>query len=198
MNKATFIQKIAIPLIGLGILLSSFAYIPILRAGLGIDAFISKSFLTVLIYLIGGYMAGIAGLITWHRSIAIKPVNYKKSSPEYLRKPHLLGLSFLIPIPFISCLLLGWFWQKDRQFSPQLDESYRETSNFHLSLHLYLLVSFFLMPLFIGFVMLALLVATYLTATIYHILRSPTVETASHYPINIQIALSPSQAQETP
>jgi len=161
-----------IPLIGLGILLSSYAYIPVLRAILGIDEF-----------------AALAGLITWYRTIAIKPINANKDSNQFLRKPHLLGLSFLLPIPFLSCLILGWFWQKDRPFSIQLDETYREVSNFHLSLHLYLLVSFFLMPIFIGFLMFALLIITYLLATIYHVIRKPKYGAPRKYPINIQIAI---------
>lgn len=190
MNKAKFFQKMTIPLIGLGVLLSSYAYIPVLRTLLGIDVFITMNFSTLLVALVGGYMAGLAGCISWLRGIAIKPVQYKKNSDQYLRKPHLLGLSFLIPIPFVSCLLLGWFWQKDRQYSQQLDDTYRETANFHLSLHLYLLISFFLMPIFIGFVMIILLLTTYLCATFFHIFRTPKSGSVSRYPINIQIALS--------
>lgn len=139
-------------------------------------------------------MAGLAGFITWHRTIAIQTIKHNDKSNEFLRKPHLLGLSFLVPIPFFSCLMLGWFWQKDRRFSQQLDETYREVSNFHLSLHLYLLVSFFLMPIIIGFFMFALLILAFLCATFFHILRKPRVSQISRYPINIQIAIStPSQ-----
>lgn len=191
MNKTKLFQKITIPLIGLGILLSSYAYIPAIRAALGIDAFISMHFLTMILFLIAGYMAGLAGCINWIRTIAINPINYKNNSNEHLRKPHLLGLSFLVPIPFISCLLLGWFWKKDRQYSQQLDETYRETTNFHLSLHLYLLVSFFLTPLFIGAIIFVLILATYAASTLWHILRTPKSGVISRYPINIQIALGP-------
>lgn len=198
MNKARLIQKMSVPLIGLGVLLSSYAYIPAIRAALGIDTFITMSFSTLLIFLIGGYMAALAGLITWFRKIAIKPVKHQKSVSEYKRKPHLLGLSFLIPIPFISCLLLGWFWQKDRHVSEQLDETYRETANFHISLHLYLLVSFFLVPLFIGAVMIILLIATYALSTLYNILRKPKHGEVNRYPINIQVAIKPDQTQEMP
>lgn len=188
MNKATFIYKMSFPLIGLGIFISSFAYIAVLRAALGIDESITMSFSTLVTTLVGGYMAALAGMITWVRLIAIKSVTYKQHSEQFLRKPHLIGLSFLIPIPFLSCLLLGWFWQKDRQFSAALDETYRETANFHVSLHLYLLISFFLMPIVIGFVMIALLFATFILATLYHLIRSPKSSAISRYPINIQIA----------
>lgn len=191
MNKAAFIVKMSFPLIGLGILLSSFAYIPVLRALIGIDETISISFSVTITTLVGGYMAALAGFITWFRLIAIKPVQYQQGSNSSLRKPHLIGLSLLIPIPFISCLLLGWFWQKDRKFNPSLNETYRETANFHLSVHLYLLISFFLMPIVIGFVMLALLLITYFLTTIYHCLIKPKLDSISRYPINIQIAVKP-------
>ena len=198
MNKAKLIQKMSVPLIGLGVLLSSYAYIPAIRAVLGIDTFITMNFSTLLVFLIGGYMAALAGFITWFRNIAIKPVKHLEGNNQYKRKPHLLGLSFLIPIPFVSCLLLGWFWQKDRHVSESLDETYRETANFHLSLHLYLLISFFLMPIVIGFLMLVLLLITYLIVTLFHILRTPKSGAISRYPINIQIAINPNQAQEIP
>jgi len=97
----------------------------------------------------------------------------------------------LIPVPFLSCLLLGWFWQRERQQSRYLDEIYREVSNFHLSLHLYLLVSFFLMPIVIGFIMFALLMITSIVATLFHLCIQPKHKRIGHYPINIQIATKP-------
>ena len=190
MNKAAFIFKMSFPLIGIGILLSSYAYIPVLRALIGIDESIIISFSVMITALVGGYMAALAGFITWFRLIAIKPVEYQPDLAPSFRKPHLIGLSLLIPIPFISCLLLGWFWQKYRQLNPALDETYRETANFHLSLHLYLLISFFLMPIVIGFVMFALLLATHLLVTVYHLIIKPKANIISRYPINIQIAVN--------
>ena len=189
MNKTALIYRMTWPLIALGILLCSFAYIPVLRALLEIDESITIRFSTMLVFLVGGYMAALAGFITWHRRIAIQPVQHQEQSQPTRKKTHLIGLSFLIPIPFLSCLLLGWFWQKDRHRNLLLDEAYREVSNFHLSLHLYLLVSFFLMPIFIGFVMFALLLITFLLATLYHLLKSPSETNIDRYPINIQIAV---------
>ena len=190
MNKAAFIHKMTFPLIGLGILLSSYAYIPALRAIFGIDAFITINFSVLITALVGGYMAALAGCITWLRVIAIQPITYTHSPTRSLRKPHWLGLSFLIPIPFISCLLLGWFWQRDRSHSKHLDEVYRETANFHVSFHLYLLISFFLMPIIAGFLMILLLLITFVFATLYHLIRTPKPEAISRYPINIRIAIN--------
>lgn len=191
MNKSTLIKHATIPLIILGIILSSCAYIPLLRVCLGVDESITIHFSTVLVYLIGGYMAGLAGLIAWLRTIPTRPNSNTPilntiESTDYLHKPHLLGLTFLIPIPFISFLLLGFFWKKDRHFSRNLDDAYRTTINFHLAIHLYFLVSFFLMPVVIGFLMIALLFATYLLATFYNIIK--TNQTAK-YPINIKIVV---------
>jgi uncharacterized Tic20 family protein len=138
----------------------------------------------MLVFLVGGYMAGLAGLISWFRTIAANPSLAENESNDYLRKPHLLGLTFLIPIPFISCLFLGWFWRKDRHVSTTLENVYRETINFHLAIHLYLLVSFFLMPVVLGFLMVALLFLTLLISTLFNIAKAHHV---AKYPINIKI-----------
>ena len=191
MKKSAFIHKMTWPLIGLGIVLSSFAYIPVIRAIFGIDETITIHFSTMLVFLVGGYMAALAGLMTWHRGIAIQSIEHGEIAQASLKKPHLIGLCFLIPVPFLSCLLLGWFWQKERQQSEYLDEIYREVSNFHLSLHLYLLVSFFLMPIVIGFIMFALLMITFIVATLFHLCIQPKHKSIARYPINIQIATKP-------
>ena len=190
MNKATFIYKMSFPLIGLGILLSLNAYIPVLKVALGFDDFISISFSVLITTLVGGYMAALAGFIIWARLIAAKPIKHQDDQAPNIRKPHLLGLSFLIPLPFISCLILAWCWKKERHLSRLLDETYRETINFHLTMHLYLLISFFLMPIIVGFVMIILILTTFFLATIFHCFRKPQDDTISHYPINIQIAVN--------
>ena len=185
MNKSKLIETSTFPLIFLGIFLSSAAYIPLLRVIIGLDSSISMSFSTTIVFLVAGYMASLAGLIAWSRKINAEPIiNASNTNSFSSKKPHYLGLIFLIPIPFISCLFLIWFWRKDRLLYPGLDDIYRQTINFHLAIHLYLLLSFFLMPVVLGFFMIVLLFMTMCIATVFNIVKSSL---DVKYPINIKI-----------
>jgi uncharacterized Tic20 family protein len=200
MTKNQLIQKATLPLVALGVLLASYAYIPILRFALGLDESISMAFSTTLVFLIGGYMAGLAGLIAWAKAIDSKIIKVPssaqdkdmeesknksndKETKEYLLKPHLLGLLLVLPTPFISCIALLIFWQKDRHKSEELDQHYRGTINFHLSLHLYFLLCFFLAPLGVGIMALLIFMLIFLLATLWHLFVTSKVR----YPANINI-----------
>ena len=183
MNKTELIRKFTYPLIILGVFLASYAYAPILRFLIGLDTEIAMPFSTALIFLIAGYMAALAGLIAWAKELARNNISHNNNQATLTIKPHLLGLSLMIPVPFISCILLLYLWNKDRQLSHGLDNHYRHTINFHLSLHLYFLLSFFLTPVAIGFLMLFALLAVYIAATLFRLIKAGN----GHYPLNIQI-----------
>jgi len=190
MNKNQFILRAAMPLVLLGIVLASTAYIPILRFSVGMDDSITMSFSTTLIFLIAGYMAGLAGLIAWAKAVDANKITHKNSPALGTRKPHVLGLSLLIPIPFLSCVLLLAAWIKDRAKSTSLDAHFRHTINFHLTLHLYFLLCFFLAPLGIGFIAIFIFLILFLLATLWHLLKN----NSASYPANINI-IPPEQAE---
>lgn len=190
MKKAKLIDTLSIPMLILGIALCSAPYIALIRAAIGIDEKVQMSFSTTLIFLIGGYMAALSGMIYLSRKSQQKISTTDSETPRKsaLKKPHYLGLLMLIPLPFISFILVYLCWQREGQHSHRLDAEYRKSLNFQITIHLYWLLSFFLMAVFIGFIMFAMALLLHVLATLFMIMKTPSSDTASiNYPANIKI-----------
>jgi len=188
MKKAQLIHTLSFPMLLLGIGLCSIPYIALIRAAIGIDEKVQIPFFTTLVFLIGGYMAALGAMIYLSRRSQqnILPSNNDKPSTSALKKPHYLGLLMLIPLPFISFILVYLFWRREGMQSHSLDTEYRKSLNFQITIHLYWLLSFFLMPIFIGFVMFAMGLLLHLLATLF-VASKTQPNSVTNYPANIKI-----------
>jgi len=195
MSKNQFLNKAAYPIFLIGIFLCSFVYIPLIRSLLKFDTGFSVPFSSTLVFLIGGYMAGVGAMIFISRSYAEKSQlkSEKETSETHdkrsLKTPHWLGLSLYIPLPFLNFILLYHFWRKSRsnsQTSNSLEQEYRKALNFQITIYLFLLLSFFLVPIIIGILMIALSLALHLLSTLYVALTT-SADSPKNYPINIKV-----------
>lgn len=188
MKKAQLIHTLSFPMLLLGIGLCSIPYIALLRAAIGVDAEMQLHFSTTLMFLIGGYMAAIGAMIYLSRNAqrAIAQNDNDKPMTAALKKPHYLGLAIFIPVPFISFILVYLFWRKDGMQSLSVDTEYRKSLNFQITIHLYWLMSLFLMPIAIGLFTFIMALALHLFGTLFMITQTePGSET--NYPANIKV-----------
>lgn len=188
MNKGMLIQKLRIPLLALGVLLVATAYIPLIRRAVGKDAEFALAFSTTLLLLIAGFMAALAGVISLYRERANDAVSYQNSanSNSQYALPHVLGLTLFIPIPFLNVLSLYTAWIIQRKQSQALDQEYRKSLNFQISVQLYWLLILFLMPIGIGFLLLFILILVHLFGTLY-VLFKRLNGSAVDYPATIKL-----------
>ena len=188
MKKAKMIHALSFPMLLIGIGLCSIPYIALIRAAIGIDETMQIHFTTTLMFLIGGYMAALGAMIYLSRRSQrnIPQNDSNKPLNSTLKKPHYLGLSMLIPLPFISFILVYLFWRREGMQSYDVDAEYRKSLSFQITIHLYWLLSFFLMPIVIGFF-------TFLMALVLHFLATLTViaktklGSTTNYPANIKV-----------
>lgn len=188
MNKTKLIETLSLPMLLLGIGLCSIPYIALIRVIIGIDKKMQLPFTTTLVLLIGGYMAALGSMIYLSRK-SKKHIDYHqldKNNNASLRKPHYLGLTMLIPFPFISFILIYSFWRREGVQTKRLDSEYRKSLNFQITIHLYWLLSFFLMPVVLGFFTFTIALLLHLVATFYVII-STKQDSEANYPANIQI-----------
>ena len=188
MKKAQLIHTLSFPMLLLGIGLCSMPYIAIIRTAIGIDEKIQMPFTTTLIFLIGGYMAALGAMIYLaRRSQQDIPLNDNdKPLNSALKKPHYLGLSMLIPFPFISFILVYLFWRHEGMQSHAQDHEYRKSLNFQITIHLYWLLSFFLMPIVIGFLTFMMALILHFLATLVVIAKTKA-DAVTAYPASIKI-----------
>ena len=188
MKKAKLIHTLSFPMLLLGIGLCSLPYIALIRAAIGIDEKIQMPFTTTLIFLIGGYMAALGAMIYLSRSSQQNILPNTNNEPQIsaLKKPHYLGLSMLIPLPFLSFILVYLFWRREGMQSQALDNEYRKSLSFQITIHLYWLLSFFLMPIFFGFITFMMALALHLFATLM-VIAETQPDSVTNYPANIKI-----------
>ncbi|MGH1543921.1 MAG: DUF4870 domain-containing protein [Arenicella sp.] len=173
MTKNALITKLAMPLFLLGLCLSSVAYIPLVRKLVGIDATIGMPFSTMLIWLIAGSMAAIAGMISLTRKRSLDHITYKNENMDNtnIAIPYVLGLALLLIIPFANFVAVYYGWLKNRNHSTTLDEEYRCSLNFQITVQLYFLMCLFLLPIGIGFLLLPLLILLHIVGTLFVVWR---------------------------
>ena len=194
MKKAELIHTLSFPMLLLGIGLCSVPYIALIRAAIGIDETVRIAFTTTLIFLIGGYMAALGAMIYLSRHAqqrTTQNTDGKRQQVESvkitaLKKPHYLGLLMFTPIPFISFIAVYWFWCREGMNSHALDTEYRKSLNFQITIHLYWLLSFFLMPIFFGFITFAMALVLHFFATLY-VISKTQLSSVTDYPANIKI-----------
>lgn len=187
MTKHQFLAKTAIPIFICGFILCSLAYIPSLRYALNIDSEFNLAFSTLLIFMIGGYMAGVGAMIFLIRNaLAHTNIEFGDENNAAIKTPHWLGFLLYLPIPFFNFLVIYLFWLRDRANNSRLLEmEYRKSLNFQITTYLFALLCFFLAPVVIGFFLLALVIATHFLSTLYMALIK--YRSTRNYPININI-----------
>lgn len=187
-TKNQTLSRLALPFFLLGLILSCIAYIPLIRKTLSLSTEFELPFSTTLILLISGLMAAIGGMISLSRQHATRPktTNEDKTNSKKLSIPHWLGLSALLMIPFLSFIIIYVRWQHPSQQTAALDQEHRKALNFQITIQLYSLLSLFLAPIGIGFLLLALTWALHIIGTIWVASRTLYGKNA-HYPANINI-----------
>lgn len=103
-----------------------------------------------------------------------------------LAKPHWLGLTLLLPIPFISFFVLYFFWRKSPNHSAQVELEYKQAISFQITVHLYALLSFFLMFILIGLLLFVMVLALHFLATVYVAVKTQTGANTQYW-ANIRI-----------
>ena len=168
-------------------LLIGAALLPLIRKSLAIDDIIEIQFLTVVMLLIGGLMAGLSAMILMVRRQA-KVIKYiSGNSPKaVITKLHLCGLLIFTGIPLANFLAAYWLWIHYRHFSEQINAQGIEVLNFQITIYLYLLLSLFLVFAVIGVFFIPLLLLIHLILTLIAIYIS-LAGREFLYPLNIPI-----------
>ena len=142
----------------MGIGLLATAYIPVIRALIGIDDQISLSFLSTVTVAIGGMMCALTAMILLARRAQPQEISATgEYSPRLATMAHLSSLLIFTGVPLLNFLVSYGLWQKHRHRSALLDLHLREVINFQITIYLYMLMSLLMAYLLIGVFFLILL-----------------------------------------
>jgi uncharacterized Tic20 family protein len=108
------------------------------------------------------------------------------SERTYATWMHLAGLSSYIGIPFGHVLIPLILWSIKFRESPYLDRQGREILNFQLTVTFYLIFSYILVFIFIGFLFIALVIGLHIIATIYAAVKTFNGE-EFRYPVTFRV-----------
>lgn len=178
--------------LSISLVLVALAFLPLMRAMLGIDEKIGLPFFTVVMLLIGGLMSGLTAMIllvrrqpklNWQNQSTERPAENIKSR---LLLMHACGLLLFTGLPLINFLVCYWLWVSTRHRSEALDKGGREVLNYQITIYLYLLLSLFMVFAVIGIITTPLLVMMHLVFTLWALVL---VVQGKHfkYPLNIPI-----------
>jgi uncharacterized Tic20 family protein len=99
---------------------------------------------------------------------------------------HIAGLSSYIGVPFGHVLIPLILWSIKFRESPYLDRQGREILNFQITISFYLIFSYILAFIFIGFVFIALVIGLHIIATIYAAVKTFNGE-EFRYPVTFRV-----------
>lgn len=172
--------------LGLGMLLVAAGYAPIIRRAFGIEEGIS--FLSVVLLLAAGLMAGLSGMMLLARSEATDRVEKESrihSENRYAALCHVGALLIWLGIPLGNFILPYLCWRRVRRRSSFVDRHGMASINFQLSVTLYQLIAVLLFYLIAGLLMLGLVIALHLLLSLYAAWRALSGHEFS-YPMSIR------------
>lgn len=187
--------------ISLALILMGIAMLPIMRIAFGIDETIQIQYFTAIMFLIGGVMCGLTGMLlltkrqptlNHHRVDDDAGERITKNSSDKIHSSrqaaliHGTGLLIFTGIPLANFLACYFIWIRTRSLSSQLDTHGREAICQQVTLYLYLLVSLFMALLLVGAFAVIALLLLHFGMTVIAIVKA-TNGSVFRYPGNIAI-----------
>lgn len=167
-QKTTRPDSLGLLSLALGMLLIACGYAPIIRRAMGINE--AGSFLSVVLLMVAGLMAGLSGMMLLVRADIAEPVEAKANMPSEHRVAalcHLSAMPLWLGIPLGNFVLPYLCWRRTRRRSSYVDRHGIASLNFQLSITLYQLIAVMLFYLVAGLLMYALLIAVHILLTFY-------------------------------
>jgi uncharacterized Tic20 family protein len=152
----------------LGMLLVAAGYAPVIRRAMGVEEGIS--FLSVVLLLAAGLMAGLSGMMLLARSEAADRVEKSSEFPSenrYAALCHVGALLIWLGIPLGNFILPYLCWRRVRRQSSFVDRHGISSINFQLSVTLYQLIAVLLFYLIAGLLMMALVMILHLLLSLF-------------------------------